>query len=184
MRVIAGTARGLRLQAPPGREVRPTTDRVREATFNALNSLGLIEGARVVDLFAGSGALGIEALSRGAAQCTFCDTSAAALDCVRSNLRHTGLADSATVHRSDAHNHLVGPTAGPYDLAIADPPYGEEHFAELLAAVDAPVVVLESAREPEVPPGWTLVRQRRYGTTVVTIVSRIEAPQSNDEDQS
>lgn len=169
MRVIAGTARGLRIDAPPGTDVRPTTDRVREATFNALNSMGAIEGARVLDLFAGSGALGIEALSRGALSCTFCDTSPAALASVRSNLEHTGFTDSARVLRTDAATQ-VATTPGEYDLVLADPPYSFDGWTVLLESIDARVVVLESADEPTIPSGWNLVRQRRYGTTVVSIV--------------
>jgi 16S rRNA (guanine966-N2)-methyltransferase len=171
MRVVAGTARGLRLEAPAGDQVRPTPDRVREATFNALNSLDAIDEARVLDLFAGSGALGIEALSRGARSCTFCDTSAAALASVRSNLEHTGFTDSATVVRVDAATHLAA-TPGEYDLVLADPPYSFDGWTELLEAVDAPLVVMESGDEPAIPSGWNLVRKRRYGTTVVTIVER------------
>ena len=93
MRVVAGSARGRRLQTPPGLDVRPTTDRVREATFNALGSMGVVDGARVLDLFAGSGALGIEALSRGAEHVTFVDTSPRALEAVRANLAGCGLDD-------------------------------------------------------------------------------------------
>lgn len=171
MRVIAGTARGLRLDAPAGNEVRPTTDRVREATFNALNSLGAIEDARVLDLFAGSGAMGIESLSRGARSCTFCDTSAAALESVRANLDRTGFAGSANVQRVDALTHLAA-AAGRYDLVLADPPYSFDDWAALLDALDAPMAVLESGRDPAVGEGWTMLRQRRYGTTVVTIVQQ------------
>src|SRR5438093_104252 len=101
MRVVAGTARGRRLQAPPGRDVRPTSDRVREAVFSSLASLDVIEGATVADLFAGSGAMGVEALSRGAASATFVDSSAAAVAAIRANLADTGLAGTATVVRAD-----------------------------------------------------------------------------------
>lgn len=171
MRVVAGTARGLRLEAPEGNEVRPTTDRVREATFNALTSLGAIDDARVLDLFAGSGALGIEALSRGARSCMFCDTSPAALGSVRANLDRTGLAGSAAVRRVDALTHLAS-AAGRYDLVLADPPYSFADWPALLDAVDAPIAVLESGEEPAVGERFTMLRQRRYGTTVVTIVQQ------------
>src|SRR5438105_4298652 len=97
MRVVAGTARGIRLVAPPGRDTRPTSDRVREATFNALGSLGAIEDARVVDLFAGTGALGIEALSRGAAHATFVERERAAIDTIERNLAAARLAAVGTV---------------------------------------------------------------------------------------
>ncbi len=174
MRVVAGTARGLRLVAPPGREVRPTTDRVREATFNALGSLGAIEGARVLDAFAGSGALGIEALSRGAERCTFTDASRAAVEAVNENLATTRFGGRATVLRRDVFDHLRSPAArsAAYDIVLADPPYDFDGWAELLDALPAPMAVLESGRELQIDGDWSVVRQRTYGTTVVTIVER------------
>ncbi|MGA1345675.1 MAG: RsmD family RNA methyltransferase, partial [Ilumatobacteraceae bacterium] len=95
MRVVAGELRGRRIVAPAGRDTRPTTDRVREAIFNALGSAGLVEGALVADLFAGSGALGIEALSRGAERCVFVETDRAALAALEQNLDHLGLRSRA-----------------------------------------------------------------------------------------
>lgn len=178
MRVVAGSARGRRLLAPPGDAVRPTTDRVREATFNALWSLGVIEDAEVVDLFAGSGALGIEALSRGAAHCTFVEASREALGVIRENLLVTGLEDRATVLRADALAVLgdVFPAGGEGpDLVLADPPYDFSRWAELLASVPACTLVIESDREVEPPSQWSVLRQRSYGTTVVTIIERPEA---------
>jgi 16S rRNA (guanine966-N2)-methyltransferase len=171
MRVVAGTARGRRLVAPPGRTVRPTGDRVREATFNALTSLDALDGASVVDLFAGSGALGIEALSRGAQAATFVDADRRALDCVRANLASTGLADGATVVCSDA-SRFVASRAEHFDLALLDPPYGfdDEAWASLLAGLGADLAVLESDREVDAGSRWQPVRVKRYGATVVTIV--------------
>jgi 16S rRNA (guanine966-N2)-methyltransferase len=172
MRVVAGTARGRRLQAPPGEGTRPTADRVREATFNALASMGALEG-QVLDLFAGSGALGIEALSRGVASATFVDTDARALAAVRANLAATDLEDRATVVRSDARRFLAsGPE--PYDLALLDPPYAfsDEDWLGLLDALDAAVAVLESDREITLPPSWGVLRSKRYGGTVVAIAQR------------
>lgn len=181
MRVVAGTAGGLRLVTPPGRDVRPTTDRVREALFGALGSLGAVEGATVLDLFAGSGALGIEALSRGAAGATFVDRSPAALDAVRRNLAHTRTADRAVVVRSDALAHLAGLARGgdapggapPPDLVLCDPPYGLDTWDPLLAAVAAAapgaVVAVESDRSVALPPGWEVLREKRYGGTWVVL---------------
>ena len=168
MRVVAGTAKGRRLQAPAGSSTRPTADRVREATFNALGSLGALDGT-VLDLFAGSGALGIEALSRGAASATFVDEDGRALAAVRANLEATGLAASATVVRSDAARFVAG--AGHVDLALLDPPYAfsDEQWSALLAALDADVAVLESDREVPVPAPWRVLRAKRYGGTVVQI---------------
>src|SRR5689334_1924787 len=102
VRVVAGTAGGLRLVAPAGQSVRPTSDRVRQATFNALESLGVVGGATVLDLFAGSGAMGIEALSRGAAHATFVDNDAQAREVVRRNLETTRLLDDAEIVAGEA----------------------------------------------------------------------------------
>jgi 16S rRNA (guanine966-N2)-methyltransferase len=172
MRVVSGTARGRPLQAPPGRSTRPTSDRVREAVFNALGSLGAVEGASVLDLFAGSGALGIEALSRGAAQATFVDSDRRAVEVVRANLEATGLAGRATVVRGDALGHLAG--AAPVDLALLDPPYAFDGWEALLAALPAVLVVAESDREIPVGERWEVLRARRYGGTVVTLLRRRE----------
>ncbi len=178
MRVVAGTARGRRLLAPDGRETRPTADRVREATFNALGSLDAIDGAVVVDLFAGSGALGIEALSRGAAHCTFVEQHRDAVAVIRQNLASTGLADRATVVTAEVAGWLAarsdrGADRG-IDLALVDPPYRYESWGALLAALPAPLVVVESNRDIDPPPGWATLRSRRYGTTVTTFLARDE----------
>src|SRR5918999_4707697 len=121
MRVIAGRYGGRRLQAPPGAATRPTSDRVREALFSVLG--GRVDGANVLDLFAGSGALGIEALSRGAAEATFVDSAPAAARAVRANLEALGL--EAEVHRADARAFLRAARKGgrQYDLVLIDPPY-------------------------------------------------------------
>lgn len=171
MRVVAGEARGRRLVAPPGDRVRPTGDRVREAVFNALGSLGAVAGADVLDLFAGSGALGIEALSRGAAHATFVEADRRAVAAVRRNLAATGLGDRATVVAGDAFAHLaaLGP-ARRYTLALCDPPYRFDRWDELLAALPADLVVVESASAVAVPPAWAVERSRRYGSTVVAFL--------------
>ncbi|MGI8759408.1 MAG: 16S rRNA (guanine(966)-N(2))-methyltransferase RsmD [Acidimicrobiales bacterium] len=171
MRVVAGTAGGRRLAGPPGRSTRPTSDRVREATFNALASLGVLPGATVLDLFAGSGALGIEALSRGAARVTFVDADPRALTVVRANLAATGLAAEADVVRSDAARFLAG-APGRFDLALLDPPYrfDDRAWASVLARLEAELAVLESDREIDPGEGWELLRCRSYGATVVALV--------------
>ncbi len=173
MRVVAGSARGRRLVAPPGRAVRPTPDRVREAVFNALGSLGTVRGAVVLDLFAGSGALGIEALSRGAARATFVDDDPAALRSVRANLAATGLARSATVVAADGRRWSAA-TAEHFDLALADPPYAFDRWDDLLAVVPADLVVAESDRALDATGSWTVLRRKAYGTTVVTIFRRCQ----------
>ena len=169
MRVVAGSARGRKLQAVPGRDVRPTSDRVREAVFNALGSLGAVEGARVLDLFAGTGALGIEALSRGAGSATFVERDAAAVDVIRANLADLGM--SADVVRADAERWLETARAE-FDLALLDPPYAFEGWDGLLERVPASLVVIESDRSIAVGEGWDVLREKRYGDTVVTIARR------------
>lgn len=186
MRIVAGTARGRRLVTPTGDEVRPTTDRVREAVFNALGSMGAVVGASVLDLFAGSGALGIEALSRGAASATFVDSSAAATRAITENLSATGLDGVARVVRSDAWSYLAG-NDEVVDLALLDPPYRFDRWDELLAVVPARLVVIESDRPVEVGPGAVVQRERRYGGTVVTIAAlqdRDEHGRRDTEDRS
>ena len=165
---MAGTAKGRRLVTPPGLDTRPTSDRVREAVFNALGSIDAVAGARVLDLFAGSGALGIEALSRGASSAVFVDVSQPALDAVRANLAATGL--DGTAIRIDAHKY----DDGPFDLALLDPPYAttDEQWRALLGHLDAHVIVVESDREIDLGERWELLRSKRYGSTVVQIARR------------
>jgi 16S rRNA (guanine966-N2)-methyltransferase len=170
MRVVGGTARGRRLVAPAGDTTRPTSDRVREAMFNALWSRGVLDGARVVDLFAGSGALGIEALSRGAAHATFVDRDAAARRAIAANLATTGLADRATVVRQPVERFLAERARAeetPFDLAFCDPPYAFDGWAGLLATRPASLVVAESGAAIEPPDGWSCVREARYGAAWV-----------------
>jgi 16S rRNA (guanine966-N2)-methyltransferase len=147
---------------------------VREATFNALHSLGAVEDASVLDLFAGSGALGIEALSRGASHATFVDRDAGAVAAVRANLEATGLAGRATVVRGDAADHA----GTPVDLALLDPPYdlAEAAWSGLLAKLRAGLVVLETPAPVVLPAGWSVLREKRYGTTVVTFARQEGTP--------
>lgn len=126
-----------------------------------------LAGARVLDLFAGSGALGIEALSRGAAAATFVDADGGAAKTVRANLEATGL--QGEVVRLDALAFLAG--AGHFDLAFADPPYDFDGWDDVLSALDADLVVLESGREIELGERWDVLRCRRYGGTVVTVAA-------------
>jgi 16S rRNA (guanine966-N2)-methyltransferase len=172
--VVAGEARGRKLEAPPGRHTRPTADRVREAVFNALTSLDVVDGARVVDLFAGSGAMGIEALSRGAASATFVESDARAAATIERNLATTGL-PGGTLVRADAPRWLE--TRGEmFDLALIDPPYTFAEWPRLLAALDSEFAVLESDRPLEPGLGWRVLRQKQYGSTVVAIVAAQSGP--------
>jgi 16S rRNA (guanine966-N2)-methyltransferase len=174
MRVISGTARGRRLVAPEGPMTRPTPDRVREATFNALGSLGAVVDATVLDLFAGSGALGIEALSRGAAHATFVDQDRAARRAIETNLAACGLTERATVVTSTVRSFLVGAREQSWDLALIDPPYDhtDDEWLDLLDALPADLAVLESNRPVAPPFGWEVLRSKGYGKTHVVIVER------------
>lgn len=173
MRVVGGKLGGRRLETVGTDAVRPTSDRAREAIFNMLVSLGLPDGAAVLDLFAGSGALGIEALSRGAAHATFVDSDAVACRTVTANLTTLGITEHATVARADVGGFLAQ-HGDSMDLAFADPPYIFDRWRDLLDALKADVLVCESDREiaPGIHTGWQTHRVRRYGTPVITILTR------------
>jgi 16S rRNA (guanine966-N2)-methyltransferase len=179
MRVVAGVAGGRRLRAPAGRSVRPTSERVREALFNALGSLDAIAGASVLDLFAGTGALGIEALSRGAASAVFVDADLRAVQAIEANLAATGLGDRARVVQSDVFRFLADAAPGPvdpvrYDIAFADPPYAFDGWPALLAVLPSRLVAIEARSHVELLSGWHPLRSRRYGDTVVTLARKEE----------
>ena len=171
MRVVAGTARGVKLEAPDGDEIRPTSDRVREAVFNSLFSLGGVEGWNVVDLFAGTGAMGIEALSRGATRCTFVERSARARQLIEANLARARVDDRAVIVGAEAATWR-----GEADLAIADPPYGFDEWTNLLEGIAAEWLVLESDRAIALDDRWSNVRHKTYGGTVVTFARRAPSP--------
>lgn len=173
MRVIGGELKGRRLHAPPSPTVRPTSDRVREAIFDILFSQGGVDGLLVADLFAGSGGLGIEALSRGASSVAFVDSDPAALACIRENLAAVGLSDAerdgdATLVRADVSS-WVSTTVSRYDLILCDPPYAFEGWPELLRHLPADLAILESRAEIVAPDGWRVIKSRRYGSTLVTV---------------
>ena len=184
MRIIGGKLRGLKLAdigaGDPAAHLRPTTDRVRETMFNLLiNSLGIeMAGARVLDLFAGTGALGLEALSRGAARVAFVDDGAAARALLRTNIEKARAMGATDVWRRDATR--LGPNRGPgYDLIFMDPPYGKGlGETALQSAMDGgwltqqAVMVWEESAPPALPAGFDLLDQRRYGDTLVTILQR------------
>jgi 16S rRNA (guanine966-N2)-methyltransferase len=146
---------------------------VRESIFDVLFSLGGVEGWRVADLFTGTGALGIEALSRGAASAVFVDRDPGSVAAVRTNLAAVGLGDAerdgrATVVRADA-SVWRPPADAHVDLVLCDPPYGFDGWSALLAGLPAGLVVAESGAEVPLPEGWEMVRSRRYGGTIVTV---------------
>jgi 16S rRNA (guanine966-N2)-methyltransferase len=169
MRVVAGELGGRRLVAPPGTSTRPPTDRVREAVFNSLGSAGVLDGAVVADLFAGSGAIGIEALSRGAAHCVFVERDRAALRALEENLDALDLGDRARVVTADA---LVAAATIDADIVFADPSYGFDQWQRLLDRVGADLVVVESGDRIGPIEGWEPTREKRYGRTRVTFLQR------------
>jgi 16S rRNA (guanine966-N2)-methyltransferase len=177
-RIVGGVAKGRRLTVPQ-RGTRPTSDRAREALFSSLAGLMDIHGARVLDLFAGTGAVGLEALSRGASWATFIDSDRSAVAMIKANIAVVGI-DSAEVQRRQAASYLVNAGADePFDLVFVDPPYryGEQQLGVLLATLatdqwlsgSAVVVVERSARGPE--PSWPdalePLKQKRYGEGVL-----------------
>jgi 16S rRNA (guanine966-N2)-methyltransferase len=176
MRVIAGRYGGRRLTAPKGQTTRPTSERVREALFAML---GDIQGASVLDLFAGTGALGIEAISRGAEKAVFVECDRAAIEVLQSNLAALGLdGEEAQLRRERAEEALRGARKRKetYDLVLIDPPYGqalqlEPRLSAALAGVLAPRarVVLERDRRTSLDLGLTLEKERRYGDTIIAI---------------
>ncbi len=174
MRVVAGELRGRKLAAPADGVTRPTTDKVREAVFNALTSLDVIVDARVADLYAGSGALGIEALSRGAEHCTFVERGRGALTTLDDNIAALGLRDRARVVAGDA---LAVASRLDVDVVFADPPYDFDDWARLLHALGTErvrLLVAEAAGPVEAAPGWEQGRVKRYGRTWVTFLHRGE----------
>jgi len=184
VRVIAGTAKGVRLGAvPPG--ARPVSDRAREGLFSSLGDR--VTGAIVLDLFAGTGALGIEALSRGAEHAVFVDRSGRATAAVRDNLARTRLASRAVVRRAEAQAFLARADRpeGPFDLVFLDPPYdlrGDE-LGRILAALDAgwlaaegwSVVLTRANRSstPVIPLDWVVSRRLRYGDSLLTLFQEV-----------
>jgi 16S rRNA (guanine966-N2)-methyltransferase len=171
MRVIAGEFGGRRLLAPHGTTTRPTTDKVRQAVFNSLGSMGVIEGAVVADLYAGSGALGIEALSRGAERCIFVERDRDALHALRANIDALDIADRTAVHVTDVMAWV--PAMRGVDIAFIDPPYAFDAWPGLLALVDVDTVVAEADDPVDAPEGWEQLRSRRYGRTWVTLLQRL-----------
>lgn len=182
MRIVGGKYRGKTLLSPSDASIRPTSDRAREAIFNILSSrLGpSFEGLRVLDLFAGTGAMGFEALSRGAASVVFVDTGAEARGIIRDHIETFGGGGVAKLLRRDATDLGPAGTMGPFNLVFLDPPYGkglgEKALASLAVgkwlATDATIVLEESVdAELQLPPGFTIELRREYGAAAVRLLS-------------
>ncbi|MEP6999649.1 MAG: 16S rRNA (guanine(966)-N(2))-methyltransferase RsmD [bacterium] len=167
MRIVAGQWRGRRLVAPHGDIARPTADRVREAWMSIVNPW--LADARVLDLFAGSGALGIEALSRGAGSADFVETAPTSIKAIGENLVSVGAGDEARVHRADALKFIAGLNAHAFDIAFADPPYDRGLAAQVadlwLATPFADLIGIEHRAFEKLPAGG---ERRKYGGTAIT----------------
>ena len=183
MRIVGGTFRGRPLATPRSEAIRPTGDRTREAVFNVIahNWPERLEGARVLDLFSGTGALGLEALSRGAAHCLFIEESAEGRGLIRTNVEAFGLQGRARIFRRDATRLGEAGTIAPFDLVFADPPYGKGLAERALESAlaggwlkpDALVVVEEAASSPFQPvEGFDVLQRREWGETSVTFAAR------------
>lgn len=166
MRIVAGQWRGRRIRPPDDARVRPTADRVREAWMSIVNPY--LVGARVLDLFAGSGALGLEALSRGAASADVVEVSAAGVRAIRENAELLGAGDALTIHRGDAIRFIEKLDVNAFDVAFADPPYGHGLAAAVAdrwrAVPFAAILGVEHESKEKLPDGDT----RRYGSTAIT----------------
>ena len=176
MRVITGTARGIRLQTLEGLDVRPTTDRVKEGMFSAIQFD--IPGARVLDLFAGSGQLGIEALSRGAKQAVFVDQSAKSLAVVKENLQKCGFTDRVEIHQTAAEQFIRTAQPHSFDMVFLDPPYRMDILAKILPDLvgllrPGGIVVAEHEKSCKIPEKilnlW-LQKEYFYGKIVVSVM--------------
>jgi len=185
MRIIAGQHKGRALAAPKGQGTRPTADRARESLFNVLAHADWapgIEGARVIDLFAGSGALGLEAMSRGAAFCLFVETDHAARGAIRDNIEALGLYGNTRLHRRSATDLGEKPAGvgSPFSLAFLDPPYHRDLVIPALdclvkgnwLAPDAVAVVETASDEMIAPAGWEILDTRDYGAARVWFLKR------------
>jgi 16S rRNA (guanine966-N2)-methyltransferase len=180
MRIIAGSHRGRRIEAPPDETIRPTSDRIRESLFNILgHKLGGFAGRNVLDGFAGTGALGFEALSRGAASALFMDNNKSALDLCRRNATALGLDGRAAFRLGDIARPPVAQEK--FDLILLDPPYGKGLGSAALIALDAAcwlgdnaIIVIEADKsQPEVTPsGFTVIDSRDYGRTRIELLVR------------
>ena len=180
MRVITGTARGRKLKSLEGRDTRPTTDMVKESVFNIIQFD--VEGRRFLDLFAGTGQMGIEALSRGAKYVTFVDQSKDAAACIRENVKITGFGDFCEIFQADSLSYIS--RCGKYDLIFLDPPYGSgllekalEKIAEFDILSDGGIIICESSADkefPELREPYCLRKAYRYGKIKISVFGKAE----------
>jgi 16S rRNA (guanine966-N2)-methyltransferase len=194
-RIVAGAHGGRRIEAPPGTATRPTSDRVREALFSTLDAMTDLDGCIFLDLYAGSGAVGLEAASRGADSVLLIEADARAARTVRANIAALGLASQCRLVTSRLPGALASPPARPYDVVFADPPYSasDAQLEQVLQALvvhgwlaaEAVVVVERSARSdpPPTVEGITPVQSRRYGETVLWYFRRVSGSDRPSEEE-
>jgi 16S rRNA (guanine966-N2)-methyltransferase len=190
VRVISGSAKGIQLASVPGESTRPITDRVKEALFDILGSF--IVDARVLDLFAGTGAVGIEALSRGAREAVFVERERRALATIRRNLAATRLGERARVVAGDAFSYLAQPPAEPFDLIYIAPPQYRRMWLQALQAIDRPgylspdglaiVQIFPKEDEPVALQHLERTEERKYGSTLLVFYEPVEAQASQPPD--
>ena len=177
MRIIAGQAKGRRLKVPPNSAIRPTSDRVREAIFNALFSLGGVANQQVIDVFAGSGALGLEAISRGAAHACFIDHDPRAIQVVRRNIATLGFEAQSAVRQGDAlallETSLASQPDSRFDIAFCDPPYAFANWEALLSKLNCRLLVAETNARLELNSSWEIHKFKRFGATFVSIAENL-----------
>jgi len=183
VRIISGSAKGRKLRQFKGQHIRPTADRVREAIFSSLSSrMGSFENLKVLDLFAGTGALSLEALSRGASQAVLVDPSAQSAEIITENVEACGMNDRVILFKMPAGTFIAKPAfQGPFDLIFLDPPYNKNFIVPTLNGIvkngllaKQGVICIESAREDPIPddlPGLMLLSRREYGSTSVSFYS-------------
>ena len=170
MSVISGSAKGRKLVVPSGDHVRPTKDRVKEAIFNSLHSYGLVESRSFLDLFSGTGSLGIEALSRGAKSVVFIDHHAEAINCIILNVEKLNYGSTSKILKTYALSFLERDDY--FDVALLDPPYKYEHWGTLLKRVNAHSIVIESSEQVTLESDWEIIKSQKYGQTNLLIASR------------
>lgn len=185
MRVVSGSARGCKLQPVPGMNTRPTTDRVKENVFNLIQDH--IREARVLDLFAGTGQLGIEALSRGAAHCDFVERSKEAYGVLCKNTEAARVTAAAALHRMDASDFVKRAGKKQYDVIFLDPPYGGTILENVLLQIETfdilttnGIIICESAVGDRFAHGFAVLRERRYGATIITVLRNGETDETHE----
>ncbi len=179
MRVIAGELRSRKLIPPKGPLTRPITDRAKESIFNMLASLGVLEDAKVLDLYAGSGSFGIESLSRGADYVDFVERSQAGVEALNTNISTLGLGLKSRVHKVGVETFLKGNASSVYDIVFCDPPYKDNPWSDIFALINSSLLVGHAADPIELAASWDEVRRRTYGRSHILIAESVGVGDDN-----